>query len=230
MDRGLGANGAPGEGPVGGRRWPRPDAGPDFGGGAAGRAPDGMEGARLPRRMREPSPDGMDMTTRGAPGGRPPRGYARPDLPPEMGAPMRGLPREDMRGLPREDMRGLPREDMRGLPREEMSPRPSAMPSPRYRGESPGGMPPQMREIPQQMREVPHQMREMQPRAPDMSSPMRAAAPPPMRAPVMDRLPPGMPSGMGAPPSAAQPDRAPSYERGPRPRGGGFGGGFPGMN
>jgi hypothetical protein len=119
---------------------------------------------------------------------------------------------------------------MRGLPREEMSPRPSAMPSPRYRGESPGGMPPQMREIPQQMREVPHQMREMQPRAPDMSSPMRAAAPPPMRAPVMDRLPPGMPSGMGAPPSAAQPDRAPSYERGPRPRGGGFGGGFPGMN
>ncbi len=186
----MGGGHAPAPGPI---RQPHPAPAPDFGGGPAGPVPGGLQGARLPRPMREPPPGVPVMP--GMPDAPPGRAYPRPEAPQGMGAPLRGLPRD------------------------LAPPRPEAMPAARYPGGSPGGLPPQMRE--------------MQPRMPGMPPPMRTVAPPEMRAaPVMNRPPPVPMPGMRPPPpqpAAQAPQQAPRLDQWPKPRGSAPELGLPGL-
>ncbi len=155
-----------GYGPAGPDRPPRADFG-----GPAGPMPGGLQGGRLPRQMREPSPGFPDMPgMRGFPDAGPARTYPRPEAPQGMGAPMRGLPRDIA------------------------PPRPEAMPAPRYPGGA-GGLPPQMREMQQRMPDMPPPMRAVAP--PEMHAPAMNR-PPPVSMPAM-RPPPSPPPSMQAP-------------------------------
>jgi uncharacterized caspase-like protein len=150
VNPGGGASRLQGEGPDALRSFRRRMA-PDFGG-PAGPAPGAMQGARLPRQMRE-APPGMDMPgMRGMPDSAPRRAYPRPDMPAGMGAPMRGPPRDAM-------------------------PQPDAMPAARYRSGPSGGLPPPMRDMQPRMPDAPP-MRAMTP--PQMHAPAMDRPPPGM--------------------------------------------------